>query len=60
MRKRFLEKLHKKYPNNYQLGEAVRRYYHLRLQGHSKDECEEIVLQETLSEISTLNKTCYI
>ena len=49
MRKRFLETLTKKYPNNYQLGEVVRRYYHLRLQGHSKDECEEIVLQETFN-----------
>ena len=49
MRKRFLEKLNKKYPNDFQLGGAVRRYYHLRLQGHSKDECEEIVLQETFN-----------
>ena len=49
MRKRFLEKLHKKYPNDFQLGGAVRRYFMLRQEKLSKEECEETVLGETFN-----------
>ncbi len=44
MRAQFLEKLIKKFPNDYQLGQAVRKYYHLRKEKFAKEECEEIVL----------------
>ena len=47
MRSKFLDKLTNKFPNDFQLGKAIRRYYNLRLQGLKKDECEEIVLRET-------------
>ena len=44
MRAQFLEKLIKKFPNDYQLGQAVRKYYFLRQEKFAKEECEEIVL----------------
>jgi len=49
MRSQFFEKLVKKFPNDYQLGQAVRRYYILRQNKLSKDECEETVLKESFS-----------
>ena len=50
MRAQFLERLIKKFPNNYQLGSAVRRYYWLRQENkYAKEEAEEIVLKETFS-----------
>ena len=49
MKFRFLDKITKKFPNDFQLGQAVRRYYNLRLQGLKKDECEEIILRETFN-----------
>lgn len=49
MRKQFLNKLIKKFPNDYQLGQAVRRYFILRGDKLSKEECEETVLKETFS-----------
>jgi len=49
MRAQFLEKLIKKFPNHYQLGAAVSRYYHLRQSRLSKEECEEKVLTSTFS-----------
>tara|TARA_Y100001937_G_C6876474_1_gene222866 strand:- start:345 stop:500 length:156 start_codon:yes stop_codon:yes gene_type:complete len=49
MRAPFLKKLIKKFPNDFQLGKAIRRYYHLRQNKLSKEECEEIVLKETFS-----------
>jgi hypothetical protein len=49
MRAPFLEKLVKKFPNHYQLGAAVKRYYDLRQSKLSKEECEEIVLNSTFS-----------
>ena len=47
MRSQFLQQLIKKFPNDYQLGQAVRRYYWLRQEKFAKEECEEIVLRET-------------
>ena len=44
MRAQFLEKLIKKFPNDYQLGQAVRKYYLIRQQKFAKEECEKIVL----------------
>ena len=49
MRAQFLEKLVKTFPNDYQLGQAVRRYYMLRQNKMAKEECEETVLKETFS-----------
>ncbi len=49
MRAQFLEKLIKKFPNHYQLGAAVSRYYHLRQDKLAKEDCEEIVLKSTFS-----------
>ena len=49
MRAPFLKTLIKKYPNDYQLGQAVRRYYLLRQDKLSKEECEEKVLKTTFS-----------
>jgi hypothetical protein len=49
MRAPFLEKLIKKFPNHYQLGAAVSRYYQLRQSKLTKEECEEIVLNSTFS-----------
>ena len=47
MRSQFLKKLVKKFPNDFQLGKAIRTYYNLRQDKLSKEECEEIVLKET-------------
>jgi len=49
MRAQFLEALIKKFPNHYQLGAAVSRYYNLRQQQLSKEECEEKTLKTTFS-----------
>tara|TARA_B100000900_G_scaffold270436_1_gene230943 strand:+ start:393 stop:548 length:156 start_codon:yes stop_codon:yes gene_type:complete len=49
MRAQFLEKLIKKFPNDYQLGQAVRRYYILRQNKLTKEECEETVLKQSFS-----------
>lgn len=49
MRTQFLEKIIKKYPNYYQLGQAVKRYNDLRQTKLSKEECEEIVLNSSFS-----------
>ena len=49
MRAQFLEKLVKKFPNHYELGSAVKRYYDLRQSKLSKEECEEIVLGSTFN-----------
>jgi len=49
MRSQFLTKLIKKFPNHYQLGAAVSRYYHLRQEKLAKEECEEIVLSSSFS-----------
>ena len=49
MRAPFLEKLVKKYPNHYQLGAAVKRYYDLRQTKLTKEECEKIVLSSSFS-----------
>ena len=47
MRAQFLKKLIKEFPNDYQLGQAVRKYYYLRQEKFAKEECEEIVLRST-------------
>ena len=49
MRAQFLEALIKKYPNHYQLGAAVSRYYHLRQEKLTKEECEEKTLKTTFN-----------
>jgi hypothetical protein len=49
MRSQFLEALIKKFPNHYSLGAAVSRYYHLRQQKLTKEECEEKTLKSTFS-----------
>ena len=48
MRKQFLDKLIKKFPNDFALGQ-VRRYFMLRQEKLSKEECEETVLGETFN-----------
>ena len=49
MRSQFLEKLIKTFPNDGELGAAVRRYYWLRKDKYTKEECEEKVLKETFN-----------
>ena len=49
MRSQFLEALIKKFPNHYALGGAVSRYYNLRQQKLTKEECEEKTLKTTFS-----------
>ena len=49
MRAQFLEKLIKKFPNHYELGSAVKRYYDLRQSKLSKEEYEEIILNSTFN-----------
>ena len=49
MRSQFLETLIKKFPNHYQLGQAVSSYYNLRQQKLTKEECEEKTLKSTFS-----------
>ena len=49
MRAQFLEKLVKKFPNHFELGNAVKRYYDLRQSKLSKEECEEIILNSTFN-----------
>jgi len=44
MRSQFLQKLITQFPNDYQLGQAVRKYNLLRSGGKIKPECEKIVL----------------
>ena len=47
MRSQFLEKLINKFPNNIELGQAVRSYYWLRKKKLTKDECEGKVLKSS-------------
>ena len=47
MRAQFLEKLINKFPNNMELGQAVRSYYWLRKKKLTKDECEGKVLKSS-------------
>ena len=49
MRAQFLEALVKKFPNYYQLGQAVSHYYNLRQKGYDKECCEEKTLKTTFS-----------
>ena len=49
MRAQFLEKLVKTFPNDYELGQAIRKYHLLRSNGNTKPDCEEIVLSSTFS-----------
>ena len=49
MRSQFLEALIKKFPNYYQLGQAVHKYYQLRKDKLIKEECEEKTLKTTFS-----------
>jgi hypothetical protein len=44
MRAQFLQKLIDKFPNDMDLGKAVRLYYWLRQKKHVKTDCEEKVL----------------
>ena len=47
MRAQFLQKLIDKFPNDMDLGKAVRLYYWLRQDKLSKEECEEKVLSSS-------------
>jgi hypothetical protein len=49
MRSQFLEKLIKKYPNHYQLGQAVMCYYNFRQKGYNKEHCEGKTLKNTFN-----------
>ena len=49
MRAQFLEALIRKFPNHYQLGQAVSSYYNLRQQKLTKEECEEKTLKTTFN-----------
>ena len=49
MRTQFLKKLINKFPNYFELGGAVKRYYDLRQSKLSKEECEEIILNSTFN-----------
>ena len=49
MRKQFLSALIKQFPNHYQLGQAVSKYYYLRESGLHKEECEEKTLGITFN-----------
>ena len=49
MRSQFLEALIRKFPNHYQLGQAVSNYYYLRKNKLTKEECEEKTLKSTFS-----------
>ena len=49
MRAQFLKALIKKFPNYYDLGQAVSIYYNLRDKGLDKDECEEKTLKTTFN-----------
>lgn len=50
MRSQFLQKLIKHFPNDYTLGQAVRKYNQLRSTGKIKPDCEKIVLGITFDE----------
>lgn len=49
MRAQFLEALIKKFPNHYQLGQAVSKYYFLRQGRLTKEECEEKTIKTTFN-----------
>ena len=44
MRSQFLQKLIEQFPNDYQLGQAIRKYHQLRSGGKIKPDCEKVVL----------------
>ena len=50
MRSQFLQKLIEKFPNDYQLGQAIRKYHRLRSGGKIKPDCEKIVLRSTFDD----------
>ena len=49
MRKQFLSALIQQFPNHYQLGQAVSKYYYLRESGLHKEDCEEQTLKTTFN-----------
>tara|TARA_R110000744_G_scaffold271850_2_gene384847 strand:+ start:487 stop:642 length:156 start_codon:yes stop_codon:yes gene_type:complete len=49
MRAQFLEALVKKFPNYYQLGQAVMTYYLHRKKKLTKEDCEEKTLKTTFN-----------
>ena len=49
MRKEFLQILIREFPNDFQLGQAVRKYNFLISKGNPSTDAEEIVLSSTFS-----------
>ena len=49
MKEQYLQQLIKKFPNNYELGQAVRKFYHLLNEGLPVEECEKEILDSSFS-----------